>query len=881
MKCQSCGRTSSQTYCNECIDQEGKLKSFEEVTENLTSYYVETQGFDREVAKSIAIGVLSHQPAWEAKLERIEKGKDMRMKTFLIATAAVFTVVGAGIAWWFGTRTKADDTIRFQNFSKLPQAPFANIVKSKVDQFEVSEMMCPADQRLVELDGDYLTMKSLEGSVYSPDYQLYTYNLKSNTGYKFIPESLATRTQLMGKGSGLVFQKANSGELINWYYSPEKGLLSPLKGQLICQYGRTALVCLNNNLIAYDTLTGTVKKEIKGADGYGASVSNNFIVYYDEKIAKSVISWFNGRQIFLPHPAMIMEVVANDAYVVIARAGEKEKSTTCFYASTGDQIWKKDYMSGLKLSPATSEQESVFSWESSKPNPNKTSEQLASADFILLGQPDSMKSVPVPEGYEAKDMFVLGVSQNLIIWDTQKHNSIYSDGSTTQAGYLSKCSIWAYDIASDLNLQLDSNNCDSVLVDGWNVAWEKYETEKDEQYTNIKLTNLFFEDKDGENGKFDSKTKINLVELMKEPLSIKEIAIKGQQTSSINDYLYVSGQTNSVIPIQFGGFSYGLFNVDTEKAARLSKDDPNLPSVLDGRSVEWMSGFENDFSHGYSIKCFYDSYDAKLKKFAEARLDETKPDYEYDIHTVKIIDSKGQKKTVFNSRYVIHFVSQQKTLTNTYLVIAIFDDSSRLSEIHVYDYRKDAITYSDHGGYKCSPEIELCGKFLLYQLSLDGWKTFDMEKGKIMGNVEGSRDLQTVFRRISYNSPEKADDPVLFTRVNGVFMSIKASDFLNKNYGKGTKVKSKIGDKEGCVQIDDHRYMISETKRKSNIENYVFYGTLTMLDDSTGKRTLISDKYLIGSFKNNGDFICWTIDRGRKDSQYTNVCFAKIKQEEK
>ena len=197
MKCQSCGRQSGQEkYCNQCTNESGNLKTFEEIAQNLTEYFVETQGFDREVAKSAAIGVMSRQPAWERKIEREERGKDMRMKTFLIVTAVVFTVVGAGIAYWMGTKTKADDSIKFNNFSKLPQAPFENIEKSKVDMFDVYEMKCPADQKLVELDGDYLTMKSLEGSEFSPDYQLYTYNTAAKTGYKFVPESLATRTQL-------------------------------------------------------------------------------------------------------------------------------------------------------------------------------------------------------------------------------------------------------------------------------------------------------------------------------------------------------------------------------------------------------------------------------------------------------------------------------------------------------------------------------------------------------------------------------------------------------------------------------------------------------------------------------------------------------------
>jgi hypothetical protein len=90
-------------------------------------------------------------------------------------------------------------------------------------------------------------------------------------------------------------------------------------------------------------------------------------------------------------------------------------------------------------------------------------------------------------------------------------------------------------------------------------------------------------------------------------------------------------------------------------------------------------------------------------------------------------------------------------------------------------------------------------------------------------------------------------------------------------------MKTRISQNEGCKPIDDHRYVVWDAKTRSNRDKTIAYGTLSLLDDSTGKRVKLSDRYVVGSFQNYSEFICWTINRGCKDNQYTNVCYAKIK----
>ncbi|MBP7733741.1 MAG: hypothetical protein KA140_08330 [Caldisericia bacterium] len=588
MKCQSCGRQSQGKHCTQCTDENGNLKTFEEIVQNLTEYFIETQGFDREVARSAAIGVMSRQPAWEQKMKRDERGKDMRMKTFLIVTAAVFTVVGAGIAYWMGTKTKADDSIKFRNFSKPPQAPFENIEKSKVDMFDVYEMKCPADQKLVELDGDYLTIKSLEGSEFSPDYQLYTYNTAAKTEYKFVPESLATRTQHVDKGAGLVFQESFNGngpKKINWYYCAKTGEMDTLNYSIIKKYGKMVLNVSDNSIKAIDTQTGTIKAEVPSVDMFYSAVSDNFVVYFDLLINRIVIKWFNGKKIELPNYGTFWDIDANNAFVLLTRIVNEKEITTCHEASTGKAIWEKNLIEPVFISKADNSDKTIICWSSSRPGIKKLNNKnndFASINFICMNNPEVVNTVTIPSGYDDKDMYPIGLSSNLIAWDCYRHNYRSCTDNAWNAGTVSSWDVWVYDIANDTNLQLDSKNCDTVLVDGWKVAWEKYENDKEDQYYNIKYMDLFVDDREKKNVSNSDLLKSTEVISKEEPFEITEIKMDGEQSTSIiqsMSYINIVGDNNDLLPFVSGQDSM-IYNINTKQKIKLRYNDDKLPIFL-------------------------------------------------------------------------------------------------------------------------------------------------------------------------------------------------------------------------------------------------------------------------------------------------------------
>ncbi len=531
MKCQSCGRTSSQTYCDDCIDGDGNLKSFDEVVDNLTQYFVETQGFDPSVARSAAIGVLSRQPAWEKKLTKEARKHEVGTRIFLFITAVVFTVVGAGAAYWFGFRNrneslgKVDDTIRFLNFSSQPQQPFDHIVKTKVDKFDVFEMMCPADQKIVELDGDYLTMKSLEGRESSPDFQLYTFNMQSETGYRFDPQSLETRTQHVDKGTGMIFEKAVGGKKVIWHFNPYKGVLEPVQGYILWQSSKLyAIVHDAFEMKIINKKTGEPAFVCEDS-GLQSAVSNNFLMYGDAKVPGITLRGFNGKTLNFPLPknfSIFERFACNDRYAVSAipvddskppdKADFKETPIDVYDFETGKKthlFMGSSFDTSVVMSSGNSPNDTVVCWTeprlkegSTKEKPQYTevrtegmtwgsSEWRAlGLNFVRMSDPTKIIKMPVPKGCEEKSIFPIAATPNYIIWDTYRHGwRSYSDNGWVR-GTVAKWGVWVYDIRRNINIHLDDSGCDGVFVDGNVVAWEKYRGVDNDQFYNIKYAQL-------------------------------------------------------------------------------------------------------------------------------------------------------------------------------------------------------------------------------------------------------------------------------------------------------------------------------------------------------------------------------------------------------
>jgi hypothetical protein len=56
---------SAQQFCSHCTDDNGKLKSYEEILAGTANYLAYSQGIDPAAAYNVANQMLSELPAWK------------------------------------------------------------------------------------------------------------------------------------------------------------------------------------------------------------------------------------------------------------------------------------------------------------------------------------------------------------------------------------------------------------------------------------------------------------------------------------------------------------------------------------------------------------------------------------------------------------------------------------------------------------------------------------------------------------------------------------------------------------------------------------------------------------------------------------------------
>ncbi len=55
----------NKDYCTYCARSDGSMQSYPEKLEGTTEFLIRTQGFDKEVARQVAVRTLSKLPAWK------------------------------------------------------------------------------------------------------------------------------------------------------------------------------------------------------------------------------------------------------------------------------------------------------------------------------------------------------------------------------------------------------------------------------------------------------------------------------------------------------------------------------------------------------------------------------------------------------------------------------------------------------------------------------------------------------------------------------------------------------------------------------------------------------------------------------------------------
>lgn len=640
MKCQSCGRTTSETYCSECLDKEGKLKSFEEVTENLTSYYVETQGFDRDVAKSVAIGVLSHQPAWEAKMERIKKGKDMRMKTFLIVTA-VFTVVGAGLAYWLGTRTKADE-ITSNNFAKTTTSPLEQIQERKVgDEAIVYEFKAPGDQNIINFNNYVLTFDNLVGTANSPKTAIYNYDVANRIGFQFDPSSMDTKFLMDGRNDYLQLDKnynnqvSPSGSVVSFdmnyeaHDAPSSWLYDPSRGELrkdISVYAR------GDNLIVWDSTKldtkyekyvwntkNNLKSPTRDGDAlvnlgkrYYVCSSGNTIIIHDLETAQ--VTRLDASPYLQNN--VLATTVANDNYICISSLNNAVagKNGTYVY-DIKNKTFKKvfdQFFDNLSINQNVKRSETIVAFAA------------YSDKRIKFGYFRPWETKPKSVVFEENNLLsskqwspLLKVNKNSIIWDFNEETKfdptpIGSCDLNPKAPYKDN-KIHVYDTLSNKDFILETDNRGEVFMFGDYIAWTKWDGKVEDQYINVcfsLIPPLELVDRK----QFDNEGKppfSNIAVKKMDGFDIRELMAKGDQNLEFD-----STPDNSTSCLIFQSwnkslneFEFWAFDMDSEKGVLLDPDDAG--------TLQFLSRYDQDLFWPSSDCTKVNKYDHITKRIVQ------------------------------------------------------------------------------------------------------------------------------------------------------------------------------------------------------------------------------------------------------------------------
>ncbi len=203
-RCQSCGRLielledfagldQSSNYCCSCADDSGKIKSFEEVLDNLTQRIAKTDGFDESASRNAALQILGRQPAWEPRFRKEEGMKTNKRRVTIISVTAILVLVAGSATWLFASNYYENKMWSREIHIAKYDNPFSNISKTESNGYEITEFRCKGDQELTNLENGILQFQSYEDAAYIENnkkfinmddirYSSYVYNIESRKG---------------------------------------------------------------------------------------------------------------------------------------------------------------------------------------------------------------------------------------------------------------------------------------------------------------------------------------------------------------------------------------------------------------------------------------------------------------------------------------------------------------------------------------------------------------------------------------------------------------------------------------------------------------------------------------------------------------------------
>jgi len=908
MKCQSCGRQSESTFCKDCANDAGELKRFDEIVESLIGYYVETQGFDTEVAKSVAIEILSRQPAWEKKIKKEERTRANFKKMSIVFMAIVVALTSGGIVYWLTSVKPAKSIVTYQNISSKSVSPFDNIIEKEVNGLQVFEIRCAGDQQIVDLSDSVLTFSSLEGSKYSKANTLFNIDISTMQGHPFEPYSIETRDMLEKtdfRVFNIVSKVGSSGSF--WVFDPIKGGIKQIKEDL-CLYNNFYYVYANyveQSKYAFEISTGKVKKLPYFRNRYGTDYSfvDDESIIVPQRGGYGIINLRTGelKQTSIPDDFSIFG--GTKKFKIVSKTfpdGSSSDNMLYVYNALANSLIKiDDDYSGSPVITNSGENSEIYIIYQKH---DKKTDRLTTL-YKNLFKPDKQPKVI---STDQDNLYPVFASKSALVYTTKK-NKAYGKWYNKPDDEKCLSDLWVRNLLTGQDYQLETGGVDKIIASESSVCWAKWLGSDEDQYFNVCFAKMPPQYINSES--YDSEGLApydNIKESTIGDLDVSEMFCPGDQSFGKPGTDYVSlkrvrdgygydekNTTSYFCPsstevAQLSQYDPGLpmptsylFDPESEKGVKLAKDNPATKRFLDDRkiSIKWrdsdviMAGDNAMFMYDHIKGNFETSDFAGIPKAMSLRkessgnktriiFNDTAKD-----HEVMVIDSKIEKV----------YIHAPKDNSMVFTVKVSTSDYSYESR---YFYLDTETAEATALGTNINI-LDTNSRYILIKPNVNDMaslKLFDRRTKKL---VDINPNIKPVIGNLGLckiNNATEPDELVLAWPYpegdnNSLSFSIAYARLSEISTSpKIVRIKKDEGSPNliGCLG-NWILYSISGKDRFETMSTRLYGYNI-----STGAYTLLHDNFS-SSIVKVGDAIFSTASRGYKDKQFNNVVYIKAR----
>ncbi|NTU61061.1 MAG: hypothetical protein HGA95_01835 [Caldiserica bacterium] len=685
------------------------------------------------------------------------------------------------------------------------------------------------------------------------------------------------------KKNGVLFDEKYYDLRKVWHYNPVTYQISPFKGSFKNRSKKYLMTIADKNLFIFDQETekkiSTVSIE---KDDCITTLSDKFYFFQDQKNNKLKLRRFDGITFDFPIAGIPVKAYANNRYAFVLFNDSNFKDyINCFDSITG-KSWQiaEGSLNNVVVSQGDLPEQTVVAWHYADRIPRESRKYNCGIRFIRLSQPNKIESL-----HESCDQnpIPLALTDQYMLWDYRdpwrtNTRDKWVDGAVTSYG------LRFHDFFDGREMILENNGCDNVVVDGWNAAWEVYRGKENNEYFNIRMTNLEVTNtcyKDIAHSQSVSEIFKNIEVKNVDGIQVNEVRVKFDQNVSSYGYRFnLLEDDNLTIIWSQGNEEKYLFSPSLKLAARFDADSQQLRQILGTTKLSWEK-FGNSYDKFDGIEVVEQTtFNPQTGQFSDGFT----PRNKYQMIETRLSDGKyilsfPQKDSSMKKIYESDGHYQYSTVVSSdkgEWLVFVSTDKNRNPTLHVYDFTKGQLRVIAKPEKASIENIYTCADKLLYKINNEDFETvLDLSTDRISRVMlkSKSQGLATIDRYY-------ADNPSIGYRDdNGNIYVAKAKDVLEK--GLKACRQFQIGKHQNVQAIGDWlvlaRIVSNKTESDGGMPYENKFDEISIINIKTSERILLERNNIMAVPIIMGDYLFWVTDRGRNNLEFSNICFAKLK----